>query len=272
MSVFDFRDYTCGYKMEEATGQAAIDEAGNQNLPVNGSPTLPGGITGKFDDARGPSQHLEASFLKEFIADSAYDIGGLTDICMAGWFQNNFKGLLNDPFSFSIHSPTVATGQAFIMRTGAGSGSDNTPLMWMADGLSLFNLKLLQFDDAVTGIISLDTWYFIAAGWRKDTNICYLFWGKAADEHYYIETAGFAAGFGYSGVGAFTRYGFHSNVGQQCEASFDHQLWWNGRALSQAELILLWNNHAGLDFDSLSSSSAGSGGARRFFYNKRPDK
>lgn len=248
MASFDFSDYTCGYKMEGITGSIAVDEAGNQDLEDNLS--MPGGIVGKFGDARGPSGFNGPCLQKAFIASSAYDIRGLTDICMAGWYQNNLN-LTGNPFSFSIHSGTVATGQAFVMQTGAGSGLDNTPFMWMADGLTLFNLKTLKFDELVTGIISLDTWYFVAAGWRAATNISYLFWGKAPGEHYYIERDGFAAGFLYTGVGSFTRCGFFSGVGAACAASFDQQLWWNGRALSEEELVILWNNHDGLLFSEL---------------------
>jgi hypothetical protein len=53
---------------------------------------------------------------------------------------------------------------------------------------------------------------------------------------------------------------FNGEAGQ-AQSYVDHGLWFNGRALSEEELGIVWNDHTGLSFDSLISD-----GDDRYWY------
>ncbi len=245
MTPYDFSDVTALFDAEEASGSALLDVSGNENdLPDTLG--VPGGITGIIGDGRGDLRSGSEHFTLNFSAGDAWDIRGVTSCTWAGWVK-----VLNteQPYFFSIHDPASESRQALSLIVRSLVDTTPGPLVQMADGITSFNTKDVKVNAAVT--LQLDVWQFIAGGYDAVRNKVFGAWGVAPGEFYYNETDGFAAGFGYSGSGAVTRVGHWNAEAGTAEIHIDHSMWFKGRALTQSELAIVWNNHQALPFDQL---------------------
>ena len=249
---YDFtRGLSAQFDAEEATGSALLDSSGGSNdLPDTLS--VPGGITGIIGDGRGELATGDKHFTLNFAADNAYDIIGKTPCTWAGWVQVNNA---EQSYSFNMHDPTTAGRQALILiPRETNFEATPGPYVAMADGISSFNWKQMKVQAQT---IALNVWQYMAGGYDAVRNKVFGAWGRSVGEFYYNEIDGFAAGFGYTGTGGTTKVGNWNAEAGTGNIRIDHSLWFNGRALSERELRILWNNHEGLPFDRLKRSSAG---------------
>lgn len=258
MGKIDLTDYTEAWRANEASGN--LLGINGDDIPVVGSV---GSVVGHIEDPPGSllgrgllrpigDAGVDAYFARAFAASDIFDIRGQVSCTMAMWFflpATNTDG----PTGFTIHNPANANGQALqLVNNHFTVGVNPAPLFLMLDGLSAFNALIVQATDAVSP--PADTWQFNAGGYDAARNKIFHFWGRAAGESYYAEADGFAAGFGYTGAAgcqnSFGQYegpGGGTNIAQR----IDQSIWWKGRALNQAELNFLWNNHAGRALDDL---------------------
>ncbi len=180
-----------------------------------------------------------------------FDVRGATSMTVAGWCRLKADAT-GDPHFLSTHGVSSADEQAFeTLMIHNTLGANPSPSFDMEDGLSAFNRLNVQANDQVT--MAVDVWQFVAGGWNSVTNKIFNFWGRAVGEHYYKEADGFAAGFGYDGtsetyIGKFTASGGN---GISAQAAMDQTMWWNGRALTEDDLVFLWNDHAGRALNNL---------------------
>lgn len=252
MPVYNFLDRTAQFDCEEGNNQALLDSSGNGNN-LNDSLSVPGGATGIIGDARGTCKSGDRHFETVYVADNAWDIRGATSCTMAGWFQAT-NTEQSHVFSIDDRDGANAAGQAFVMvlretNTGVNPG----PWVFMGDGATRFVGASFKVNDAVS--ISTSTWQFFAGGYNATTNKLFGFWGKSAGVSYYKEATGVVGGFGYVGTNTSTLFGKFNGEAGTAEMLVDHCLWWNGRALTEEELGIVWNNHAAISFNELSGST-----------------
>lgn len=259
MPPFDLTDRTAQFPADEGGIGILTDTSGNGAF-LEGNLGVPNGIAGHVSDtsdtglSRGLLRSADRHFQEGVTSpDLPWDIrvtgtpGGLVSATWAGWvwLDNAEQG-----YFFSIHNPASAAGQAFILiPRETNSGGTASPYFAMADGLVSFNWRSVKATALDT--IPLQTWQFVAGGWDADTNTIFSFWGKEPGLHYYNTAAGFAAGFQHTETNR-AKVGFWNGEAGQARMYVDHMLWWKGRALTEAELELVWSNNVGLDFNALS--------------------
>lgn len=268
MPAFDFTDRIAQYDAEEGDNQELVDGSGNGNNLLD-SNSVPGGRTGIIGDARGiirsgaSNAHLRAAY----VASGPWDVRGLTSITMAGWFkvlntEQQHVFLLDDP------AGTNGARQAFnmILRE-TNTGGNAAPWLYMHDGSAsrFVGGVSLKVEDTLASI-SIGVWYFFAGGYDAIRNKLFGFWGVQAGESYYKEVDGLVAGFGYAGTGSEAMIGKFNGEPGDADMHVDHLLWWNGRALSESNLAIVWNDHVGIDFNALSGVT---GDSSALWYWKR---
>lgn len=250
---YDLTDRTAQFAAEGATGTALVDGHNSNDLEDNLS--VPGGATGIIGDARGSVKSGDRHFRKAFSAGNAWDIRGAVSCTMAAWF----KPLnLEQQHSFSIDDAAGANaaGQAFVMiARETNSGGNAGPWVFMGDGLTRWAGASLKPKDTVT--LTINAWNFFAGGYDAARNKLFGAWGRAEGEFYYKEVTGVVGGFGYVGTNTETLVGKFNGEAGTAESLIDHALWFNGRALDERNLRIVWNNHAGLSFDRLRQSDGG---------------
>lgn len=246
---FDFTDRTAQFEAEGLTGAQLEDTSGNGNH-LQDSLSVPGGATGIIGNARGTCRSGDRHFKQAFSAGNAWDIRGAVSCTMAAWF-NAVNAGQSHVFSIDDAAGANAAGQALVMvlretNTGVNPG----PWVFMGDGLTRFVGASFKVNDAVaifTGVLQ-----FFAGGYDAVRNKLFGFWGKAPGESYYREVDGVVGGFGYVGTNTETLVGKFNGEPGTAEMLIDHALWFKGRALTERELGIVWNNHQAINFDALS--------------------
>lgn len=257
----DLADYSEAFKCNELAAATGLQGVYGETIPNAGASNVGVGTDGHVEDPAGIFGNREylapigdagtRYFSKAFVASSVWDIRGAVSCTMAYWFK--LRSTTNGgPFGFSIHNPSNANGQAlWLLSRHMTFGANPAPIMFMLDGLSAFNFKTAQASAAVSP--PLNTWQFNAGGYDAARNKVFHFWGRAAGEYYYTEADGFAAGFGFTGAaGCTVGFGqFNDGNGSIREQKLDHAIWWKGRALTESDLVFLWNDHVGRALDNL---------------------
>jgi hypothetical protein len=255
MPEFDFTDRTAQFAADELSlGDNLIDGSGNGNF-LDDSLGVPTGIAGHVSGgSRGLLFSADRSFVRSTGPAAPWDLrvtgtpGGLVSYTWTGWvwLNNAEQGSF-----FSIHDPVLASGQAVLINPReTNSGGTPSPWIAMADGITPFNFRAVKPDAVNT--FPLMTWQFVAGGWDKVRNKVFGFWGRSPGNFSYGETDGFAAGFNYTVNAANVKLGFFNGEPGQAQMYIEHMLYWKDRALTQAELELIWANHVGIDFNALS--------------------
>jgi hypothetical protein len=251
MALFDFTDRTVQFACEEPDfGDFLVDDSGNGNdmNDAGGNTSVTGHVgLGRGQLRSGPGNEF---FSKAFSAGNEYDIRGQTDCTFTGWIKLHN---VEQPAFFSIHDAILASGQALFIDGRSTAPTQPGPRVIMHDGISVGAGVALFINDAVA--IAQEVWQFIAGGYDATRNKLFGYWGRAIGESFYNEVDGVAAGFGYSGVSSDTALGFWNSEAGLANISIDHILWWNGRALTEAELDIIWNNHVGINFATLSGDT-----------------
>lgn len=260
MASFDFTDRTAQFPADEgASGAILTDTSGNGNF-LEDNLSVPNGIAGHVSDtsdsglSRGFTRSGDRHFQEGVTSPAlAWDIrvtgtpGGLVSCTFAGWV--NLLNLEQGNY-FSIHDPASASGQAIIIvARETNSGGPAVPWVVMHDGLISFNGRAIKVSQTHADI-ALNTWQFVAGGWDSVRNKVFVAWGVKSGEFLYNETNGFAAGFQHTQT-KLTKIGFFNGEPGQAQMYVDHMLWFKGRALTEAELRIVWNNHVGINFNKL---------------------
>ncbi len=247
VATVSFTDRTGQYDAEEGNGVELLDGSGNGNH-LEDNLSVPGGVTGKIGNARGPCQSGDQHFRKAYAAGGPWDIRGLTSCTWCGWYQI-LDTQQSHAFSIDDRLGSNAEGQALVLIPRETNTGPEGPWVFMGDGITRWTGASLKIHEAT---VALNTWQFFAAGYDAGRNKLFGFWGRAEGESYYNETDGVVGGFGYDGTRSEALIGrFNGGVGT-AEINVDHAVWFNGRALTESELKkFFWNNHAGIDFADL---------------------
>lgn len=256
--------FTEGWKCNEASG-ALLGENG-YDWNKTGSGAL-GSKTGHVEDpatsilARGAIEPLGGAsnnryFVKAGAVGDIWDVRGSVSCTFAVWFKPYASNTLGTNV-FNFYEVTDASVQAMAMPSNhPTAGANEAPLVTMFDGLTAFNGVSVQATDTVA--IIKDTWNFQAGGYDAARNKLFHFWGRQAGQYFYDEVDSFAAGFGYSASFPVAAGRYISSApfspGSNQKVDIDQILWYNGRALTEDELVFLWNNHSGRAFDDLNTS------------------
>lgn len=266
----DLTNYTEAWKMNAVAGAA---EPGVKSVYNWSSTGAAGGLgssnNGHIEDpagnnkSRGLSEGIGGVSNDRYmhsgttVQGDIWDIRGATSCTFVGWFFVP-SGQAEEPMWFTLHEATTAPFQALWSWCNHPTfGATPSPMCGMLDGVNAFNSLFLQANDALPTL--LDVWQFQAFGWNSATNVLFHFWGRAIGEHYYAETPGFAGGFGYNAINANAAMGRFIAAppgdGQDSQMYSDQNVWWNGRALTENDLLYMWNNHAGRTFSDLVGGS-----------------
>ncbi len=260
MTAFDFSDRTAQFDANEATGVALLDGSGNGNdlNDVLGVPANTGHVVSDGGGARGLLRSADRAFTRGVVNNAdPWDLrvtgtpGGLISVTFTGWvwLDNAEQGHF-----FRIHSVALAGQGCVLYPRETDSGGTASPAFSMADGIVPFNNRFVKATALDT--IPLQTWQFVAGGWNAVTNRIFCFWGKSPGTHFYNEEDGFAAGFNYtSNAIDIPGIGFFNAEAGQARMRIDHMLYFKDRALDEAELEIIWNNHVGIDFSQLSGDT-----------------
>ncbi len=268
----DLRDFTLGYRCNEASGDL-LEINGGLTWPVIVGVGSAAGIIGSDQLSRGLTTSLSNYFDVAFSAGNAFDIRGLTSCTFTGWINIPLANAGGEPWLFGNHAVNDPDGQALAIFTreeitGGPGGGVGAPGISMYDGLTNNNIVFVS----ASGTLDLlpDVWHFIAGGWDAVRNKVFIFWGRDASSEFYNEADGFAAGFGYVGApqtASILRYRQQSTTARSL---IDHVMWWKGRALSQDELSFLHNSHLGRDFGNLVDDGIVAPTAAQSYYYGRP--
>lgn len=246
--AYDFTDRTAQFDAEESAGTELLDSSGNGNH-LEDNLTVPSVVSGKIGQARGPTQSLDQHFRKAFAPGGPWDVRGEVSCCWLGWYM-----LLNteQPHGFEIEDAAGANaeGQALVLTLRDINTGPEGPWCFMGGGVTRWVGASLKIAEQT---VIEDTWQFFAAGYDAVRGKLYGAWGRDVGEFYYNETDGPAGGFGYDGTNSETMIGRFNGEAGTAEINVDHSLWFKGRALDEADLRILWNNHAALPFDELIS-------------------
>jgi hypothetical protein len=242
---YDMTDRTAQFSAEESTGTELTDGFNSNDLEDNLS--VPGGFGGIIGNARGTVKSGDRHFRKAYAADNAWDIRGLTSCTWAAWYYiTNAKQ--HHLFSIDDAAGANAEGQALILVPRETNTPPEGPWCFMGGGVTRWVGASLKI---ATATVTLNSWQFFACGFDAQRVKLFGAWGRSAGEFYYNETDGLAGGFGYDGTNTETMIGKFNGEAGIAESYVAHGIWFNGRALKESDLRILWNDHAALPFDQL---------------------
>lgn len=270
--IIDVSDYTELWKCNEASG--ALLGVNGYNWAQSG-PTLDS-VVGQVEDpvssilGRGDLQPIGGTSAEIYLYDSTagdgdlWDVQGAVSCTFAGWLKLQ-TAMTHGYWYGSLYEIAAANKQAFRMAPWSAMN----PIFRMFDGISSFNEKTVRANGAET--MDTNVWQFVGYGYDAATNKIFCFWGKDVGEYYYNTADGFAAGFGYSVQTGAHLSRFLDGAGQGINQKnyCDQLFWWQGRALTEAELEFLWNDHAGRAADDLIGESIIPSPTQYYYHRRR---